>query len=512
METLAQKLFSKFSAGREPAETDFRASRMFSLTQDPFGLWCDYHAPREAIFPENTRYDKARTDGDKSTKADIILAEHPDAVIIEGTSQSDTFLKTLQAMEAGAPAIGYPSLWNLPENVLGRATLLIRENTGKSVFGKYHYRLLQLKRAGDLKDHYSLQAALLNRILSQIQGYKHPDIIVGLRAKRVCLSQYEWNERLDNALKLWSDIRDGKFQPETGRPPKAAQPPWRKYANKLAAEQGALVMIPAIGYEVREELREYGYQNTSAIAAEDPLKFGILMGDQPGKDIYMSAMAYKLGKPVLKQEGQFPPPRKARNLYFDFEASDPVRTGDVAHVYLIGVYDREAGKYFSFLAHGHEQEEKIFKEFIDFVGDPAQAVLHHWTNYEPHHMRKLAGVYPKLAKQLNGLADACFDLMESVRGAFYLPAPGYSLKAVAPLFGYNWRQDDCGAMESMVFYWDWLKGNENAIKKVLMYNEDDCVSMAVLDKALEAADVARVEWPVIPEPEEDSSGQTEKNA
>ncbi|MDD4003677.1 MAG: TM0106 family RecB-like putative nuclease [Elusimicrobiaceae bacterium] len=509
MDTLAQTLFNRFSAGRTPGESDFRASRMFSLTQDPFGLWCDYHAPRAEFFAENTRYDKARTDGDKSTKSDIIFAEHPDAVIIEGDSQSDTFLKTLQAMEAGAPAIGYPSLWDLPENVLGRATLLLKEHKGKSVFGKYHYRLIQLKRAGDLKDHYSLAAALLNRILGRIQQYQHPDMVISLRTKRVCILQRDWDERLDNALRLWRDIRDGSFKPETGRPPKAAQPPWRKYANHSAADSGALVMIPAIGYELREELREYGYQTTADIAAEDPLKFGILMGDQPGKDIYMSATAYKLGKPVIKKTGCFPPPRKKRNLYFDFEASDPVRAGDIAHVYLIGVYDREAGKYSSFLAHGHTEEEKIFREFIEFVGDPAQAVLYHWTTYEAHHMRKLAGVYPELAKSLTGLADACFDLMESVKDSFYLPAPGYSLKAVAPLFGFQWRQNDCGAMESMVFYWDWLKGNEDSIKKVLMYNEDDCVSMAVLDKALEAAEPAAVPWPDIPEPEEDSPGLEE---
>jgi len=387
--------------------------------------------------------------------------------------------------------------------VLGRATLLIKETCGKSIFGDYHYRLVQLKRAGDLKDHYTLQATLLNRILGQIQRYTHPSITIALRAKRVTVQQRDWDARLNCALEMWRGIRDNSIKPETGRPPKAAQPPWRKYANKDASENHTLVMIPAIGHELREELREFGYQTTQDIAAEDPLKFGTLMGDQPGRDIYMSAMAYKLGKPVLKKEGMFPPARRKRNLYFDFEASDPVRAGDQAHVYLIGVYDREAGKYVSFLAHGHAEEEKIFREFIAYVGDPSQAVLYHWTTYEAHHMRKLAGTYPALAQGLNALSDACTDLMEHVRDAFYLPAPGYSLKAVAPLFGFHWRQDDCGAMESMVYYWDWLKGNENAIKKVLMYNEDDCVSMAVLDRALETAEIAVVPWPDIPAQPED---------
>ncbi|MFA6584717.1 MAG: TM0106 family RecB-like putative nuclease, partial [Elusimicrobiaceae bacterium] len=155
-------------------------------------------------------------------------------------------------------------------------------------------------------------------------------------------------------------------------------------------------------------------------------------------------------------------------------------------------------QYHAFLGKGPGDEEKIFREFISFVGDPEKAELFHWTSYEAHHMKKLAGEYPAIASGLRGLVSACTDLMERIKKAFYLPAPGFSLKSVAPVFGYEWRQDDCGAMESMVYYWDWLKGNEEAIKKVLIYNEDDCVSMHVVDQALEKIDPAIVTWPAIP--------------
>ncbi|MFA6584536.1 MAG: hypothetical protein WCS77_09590, partial [Elusimicrobiaceae bacterium] len=318
MGTLAQELFNTLSANRSPGPTDFRASKMFSLVQDPFGLWCDYHAPLELAFEENVRYDNARSAKDKSSKADIILSRYPDAVIISGESQEETFLKTLEAMEEGRPYIGYPSLWDLRAHVLGRATLLIRENSGKSVFGDYHYRVVQMKRAGELKDHYTLQAALINRILSDIQQYAEPHFTVTLRHKEMTISQHLWTERLDRELALFKTIQDGTFQPETGRPPKAAQSPWRKYANDFAAKAHSLVMIPAIGYPVRETLRANGYNTTDDIADADPLAFGILMEDQPGKDIYMSAMSYRLGKPVLKQAGIYPPERKKRALYFDF--------------------------------------------------------------------------------------------------------------------------------------------------------------------------------------------------
>ena len=68
---------------------------------------------------------------------------------------------------------------------------------------------------------------------------------------------------------------------------------------------------------------------------------------------------------------------------------------------------------------------------------------------------------------------------------FYLPAPSLSLKAAAPAFGFRWRQDDCGAMDSMVYFTNWLKtGNKEQLDKVLMYNEDDCKAMLFVENYL----------------------------
>ena len=58
------------------------------------------------------------------------------------------------------------------------------------------------------------------------------------------------------------------------------------------------------------------------------------------------------------------------------------------------------------------------------------------------------------------------------------------------MFGFNWRQDDCGAMDSMVYFTSWLKtGEQHLLDKILMYNEDDCKGMLVLEEALKKADV-----------------------
>ena len=72
-----------------------------------------------------------------------------------------------------------------------------------------------------------------------------------------------------------------------------------------------------------------------------------------------------------------------------------------------------------------------------------------------------------------------------VRKHFALPVYSYSIKKVAPVFGFNWRADDAGGLNSESWYGDWLKTGDDKIKnKILEYNEDDVVAMEVIDKKL----------------------------
>ena len=162
----------------------------------------------------------------------------------------------------------------------------------------------------------------------------------------------------------------------------------------------------------------------------------------------------------------------------------------MSFVYFIGIWDKEEDKYVSFVAKTPEEEIKIFEQFYDYIKDFSDTALYHWTEYEVKKMKNLAGKNPKDEAKLKALCSICYDLKVSVNKQFYLPAPSFSLKAAAPAFGFNWRQDDCGAMDSMVYFTNWLKtGNQDLLNKVLMYNEDDCKAMLVLENKLKEADV-----------------------
>ena len=492
-DTLTNALFKRFSDGRTPDKADFNASKMFSLLEDPFGIWCSFHAPEGAAVNELNRYENLKVRTDRHNRDTWIKEHFPGVEFITATNDTHRFQATLDAMAQGKAVIVNASLWNLPQNVYGSVNMLQRVDTGKSVFGPFHYRIVQFKRAHDLKEHYALQVSLLNHILGEIQGYTCRYTHVELKGKAVDVDYLDHEDRLKRELNYFRLIRDGKAKPEAHKPPKAANPPWRIYANKIVAESKDLQMLPSLSAEMRQCLKIYGMFTTDDMAHAGLEKLRSLLEEPFATDAYYNSVAYLHHKPVLKQEGFFPPPAKKHNLYFDFEATETFTKDNVSFVYLIGIWDKEEDKYVSFVAKTPEEEIKIFEQFYDYIKEPQDTVLYHWTEYEAKKMRKMAQENKHDEQKLNLLVSLCYDLKVAVQKAFYLPAPSFSLKAAAPAFGFNWRQDDCGAMDSMVYFTNWLKtGNDDLLKKVLMYNEDDCKAMLYLEDKLKEADILKL--------------------
>ena len=148
-----QTLFNTLSDGRTPGRQDFNASRMYTLFEAPFSVWCSFHAPREEAVPESNRYENLKIRTDRSVRDEWIKKEFPGVVFVSGENETDRFKNTLAAMASGESAVANAQLWNLPESVYGSVNLLVRFNDGKSIFGDYHYRIFQFKRAHDLKEH-----------------------------------------------------------------------------------------------------------------------------------------------------------------------------------------------------------------------------------------------------------------------------------------------------------------------------------------------------------------------
>ena len=490
--SLARQLFNTFKAGRTPGKEALPAGKMYQILEDPFGLWCHFHAPKNEAVEEPNLYENLRGKTDKLIREHWIYDHCKNPVVITG-ADDEKFLKTLEAMQNGADGIIGGTLWDLrgDRGLYGGVNFLLKINSGQSVFGAYYYKIVQLKRAGEMKEHYALQTALLNKILTEIQGYDAGEALFIFKAKEQILTCARVMERAKNAAALYHSIKRGETVPEANKPPKGALSPWRIYANKYVFEKHDLVLIPHLNNTMRAILRANSINTYDDIVTAGFEKIKALLSDTTFPDntpvlTYAHALAFVKNKPVLRAKGKFPPPEKKHNLYFDFEATETFEENNISFIYLIGVWDKEAGTFVPFVAKEEKEEEKIFKQFADYLSSCGpDTVLYHWTEYEVKKMKALQNKYPSIKEDLQKLISACVDLKIEVEKAFYLPAPSLSLKAAAPALGFNWRQKDCGAMDSMVYFTKWLnEGNEEALKKVLMYNEDDCIAMLKVELAL----------------------------
>ena len=137
-----------------------------------------------------------------------------------------------------------------------------------------------------------------------------------------------------------------------------------------------------------------------------------------------------------------------------------------------------------------EGERAVAQELVDWLraqvarADAAGRTLevHHWTGVEPDVLRRVLG-----AEAVADVLRRFVDLHDVVRRQFR-GLHGLGLKAVAPHFGFGWRDDDAGGAQSQV----WLQvardpsdpACEPMRRRVLEYNEDDVEATAVVRAGL----------------------------
>ena len=481
-----EELIRRATAGRKfNRHKLFRPSLSYYLVNDPFWLWCEYHAPKAEAVDETTRYEELRMRQGVEHEKRWVAANFPNAVEIKPGFGFEALKNTFRAMLDGAAAIYQPQLWDLGRDSYGKGDLLIRDDSAASDLGAYHYRVIEIKRSQSLRPYHVLQPAFYNQNIALLQGYLPSGFTVVLKDTSAIVP-YEGKETdLEEYRRIWQALRDGAVIPETKRPPNAAGSPWRHYANQHAETAMDLVLLAGVPKRERDKLRRAGITRVDQLWQLPSPAVGEIIGEHYGAVAFHVAQAYKIDGPILKPRQELKIPRAKRLLYFDFETSDGVHPSEPPHTYLIGCYDGCRDQFVKFLARGADDEGRIFEEFFDYVGDCQNARLYHWTDFEIRQLRRVAQRWPALAASIERLIMSCVDLKEAIQAAVYLPVPSFSIKSVAPALGFHWRQKEVGAYQSMVCYWDYLENRDLfAIDRAVIYNEDDCRAMWHVDQAL----------------------------
>ena len=463
----------------------FRPSLSYYLLKDPFWLWCEHHAPKNAAVDETSRYEKLRMQQGIEFEERWVKANFPNAVEIKPGFGFAALKNTFRAMLDGVAAIYQPQLWDLGRDSYGKGDLLIRDDSAPSDLGPFHYRVVEIKRSASLQNSHVLQAAFYNQNLALLQGYGARQMTIVLKDGSETVAYVGKETDLDAARQLWRSLCDGSIVPEAKRPPNATSSPWRLYGNQRIQQEKDLLLLAGIQKRERDKLRQAGVFRVDQLWNFRQQQIGEIIGAHYGEIAYHVAQAYKQAGPILKPGQQLKIPRAKRLLYFDFETSDAVHPSEPPHTYLIGCYDGSRDQFVKFLARGAEDEGRIFSEFLDYVGDPRDVCLYHWSDFEIHQLRRVARRWATLSGMIEQVIDKCVDLKDAIQSAVYLPVPSFSIKCVAPALGFHWRQKDIGAYQSMVCYWDYLENRDLfAIDRALIYNQDDCMAMWHVDQEL----------------------------
>ena len=111
----------------------------------------------------------------------------------------------------------------------------------------------------------------------------------------------------------------------------------------------------------------------------------------------------------------------------------------------------------------------------------------------------------KKACERHGFSEACEslilphleDLCTAAQDSYVLPTPGWSIKVVAPYFGFHWNQaaSEVDAMKSaMIWFKQAACGGDGAgLEKVIQYNQDDCRAMIAVKDGFDKLERGRRE-------------------
>lgn len=191
-------------------------------------------------------------------------------------------------------------------------------------------------------------------------------------------------------------------------------------------------------------------------------------------------------KPYLKVPIKLP--AADLELFFDIEV-DPMR--DVC--YLHGFVERHGGdnaseRYISFFADEPtpEAEEKAFAAAWAYLRERSKAVMFYFSKYERTWWRALQQRYAHVcaAEEIEALFDPgrAVDLYyDVVLPHTEWPTRDYSIKTLAKLLGFKWRDTHPSGAASIEWFDRWVQTGDAAIKqRILEYNEDDCIATRVL--------------------------------
>lgn len=445
---------------------------------DPFGLWHDHHGDQKLKDPED-EYDRFLAEQGLRIERELLTKRHTSFTDLKSLDFDSAVRQTADLMKRGDGIIYGGALHS---EALGLRTRpdVIKIDQGACLIEEY-------KLAGTPDEMHKIQALVYAYVLKKSYGIENECRVVS-RLNEEFVIPYD-EPQIEEAIRSAREILACDKSPY---PIYNCPSVWGSLQNKTAKDLQDITLVWNVGPVHAKKFRQMNIHTLEDLAKLTPELLKTIKGLGPKKvpQILNSAKA-QLYNRVIKV-GRWKPIEDPPEIeiFLDLEGTGELFQEDPAWncIYLIGMIPRCNGQedpYIPYLAKKPEDEKTILSEFVDYLRKQNRRYrLYHWHHYEKTQLKK--------ACERHGLEEAyeslilphLEDLCTAAQTSYVLPTPGWSIKVVAPHFGFKWTQDasEVDAMKSAMI---WFKqaldsGDGTGLEKVLQYNQDDCRAMIVV--------------------------------
>jgi uncharacterized protein len=404
-----------------------------------------------------------------------------DVIEVREKNITEAAEKTLALMKKGVPRIYQGAL--ISGRWRGRPDILEKKE-GSSSFGDYHYIPIDIKSSHDIHTAQQLQLVFYALLLEDVQGLRPPKAgIINIDHKTILFDVSIGLKRLSAVLEGIYELLDGK-KPDPYLTRQCSETPWFGECKRTAEEKNDIALIYNIKKPAMQALRKHKIKTVADAAWMDPDE---LTHIAPGLTKRELERIKRQATSLMKQEMIVKHPAKlpaaTTYIYFDIEG-DPFYAMEYLFGFLMEVDGKE--KYTAFIAERPEDEEKMWKEFLEWIPTlPKDYLVYHYASYEKSRLTMFEKKYGG-GEGLAEFKERLVDLAIVIRDSVVLPLYFYGLKDIAKHLGFTWSHSQAGGAQSIAWYEQWLEtGDRKILDTIIEYNKDDVVATRFLKEWIE---------------------------
>ncbi|MDA3856454.1 MAG: TM0106 family RecB-like putative nuclease [Candidatus Woesearchaeota archaeon] len=448
---------------------------------------------------------------------------------IEEYHEPRSYEETIALMKQGVEWIYQGVLEN--SNNIGKPDLMRRNDNIPSKFGKYSYDVIDIKSAKlylededknpakfekkkkELQKNYGLQLWHYREMMKEVLGVA-PLLYLWVRDKEG-YSEVEFEyavqqkfNRTTPITTIYENIIDDinsmtdNYEIKAFKCGSCGSCAWSSFCISKLEEIQHCSLIYGMDKRGSIDLEELSIKTIKdfykKVDFTTKIKY-VLTGNDPIKTDRMKKQAQAI---VENKEFYLGDPLKPFNvdylLFYDIE-------GEMGHEfeYLHGVWEvnRKTGekKYISFITPDINKESEVWNEFINYIKEISKKgtfKLIYFFRYEIDAWKNLTKAYGTSKEDFDLLMENSFDILaEWINNKLILPVYNYSIKTVAPYYGFSWecknniykdengndfKLDEANGGESIAWLDYWLTGKEHFKQIILDYNKDDVIGTEYL--------------------------------